>query len=189
MGYITIQEYIKFDWGTTLDSNTSSKIQMYIDSTTEIINAVTGDLTSSDKTEQVSMEDIIQTANDFPTLQLKNINVTAVKTINGNTFTGVEDVDWQIIPPMKSRFVCRYLTTYLSWLLYKTFKIVYTSWFTDIPNDIKQLQYMLIKWEMSKEWNQEVKSYSLWPRSITFKDSKDFDSVMKILSKYTIPNL
>ena len=74
---------------------------MYIDSTTEIINAVTGDLTSSDKTEQVSMEDIIQTANDFPTLQLKNINVTAVKTINGNTFTGVEDVDWQIIPPMK----------------------------------------------------------------------------------------
>ena len=45
----------------------------------------------------------------------------------------------------------------------------------------------MVEWELNKQWGKEVKSYSLWPRSVTFSDDENYNSAQKIINNYYIP--
>lgn len=173
---------MSYAWLTTLDSATSNKVALLIDSTQDTLDSIIGDLSYSQKSEDIRICDIYNN-----TVQLTNLNVESIDEINGQSYTGVLGVDYQIQPPKNSRVLFKTFAQYLSWLQFNYFTIKYTSGYQTIPDDIKYLQYLLVNGELNKEWNKEVKSYSLWPRSVTFADTDSFNMASKTISKYSIP--
>jgi len=183
MGYIDISDYLWFAWLTSLDSATSTRVSLLIDTTQDMLEDLVWDLTYWQKSEDIRVCDISK----MWWVQFSNIEIASIDEINGTSFTGVANVEFQIQPPHNSYVEFRYISTYLSWLLFPYFNVKYTSWFVTIPEEIKYLQYLMVVWELNKEWWKEVKSYSLWPRSVTFSDTTSWDTALQIINKYYIP--
>ena len=162
MGYITVDDFIDFSWATSLDSETSTRVTMLIDSTTEIINSMVWDLSHWVKSEDIRFCDIENNCcNLYDTIQLENINVESIVEINWLSYAWTINTDYQVISPKKSRIVIKDLSTYTSWLTWNYFNIKYVSWYSIIPNDIKLLQYNMVASQLAEENWQEVKSYTL----------------------------
>lgn len=62
-----------------------------------------------------------------------------------------------------------------------TFEITYTSGFDPIPDDIIYAQSLLVVSEMSKQNGQDLKSYKLRERTVTFKDESTFEQFSNLL--------
>lgn len=189
MSYITVDEYMVYAWITTLDAVTSAKITAILDSTKSIIDNIIGDVSESQKTEQIKFCDIICNKWYYDTISFNNIEIQSIDEINWLSYTWVLNTDYQITPPLKSRLVIRDIASYINGMIFEWFDITYTSWFSTIPNDIKYLQYLMTSWEFAKQNWQEVKSYSLWPRSVTFKDQSSLDTWSQTLSYYSLIKL
>jgi hypothetical protein len=65
-----------------------------------------------------------------------------------------------------------------------TFEVAYTSGYDPVPVDIVYAQSLLVVGEMSKADGQELKSYKLRERTVTFKDEWSFLSFKSILGRY-----
>lgn len=183
MSYITISDYLSFAWLTTLDSATSTRVSSLIDVTKEILDDVIGDLTYWLKTEDIRVCDITEEW----VIQFSNLYIESINEVNGLSYTWVLNTDYQIQPPKDSCVCFLNISTYLSSLRFAYFPIDYISWCSTIPEDIKYLQYLMVEWELNKSWWKEVKSYSLWPRSVTFADDEKANSAQKIINNYYIP--
>lgn len=189
MSYISIQEYMDFAGITTLDAITSTKISAILDSTKSIIDNVIGDVSLSQKTQQIKYCDIARMYWFYDTIACQNIEIQSLDEINWKSYTWVLNTDYQITPPLKSRIVIRNIASYINGLIFDWFEIKYTSGFSTIPNDIKYLQYLMASWEIAKQNWQEVKSYTLWPRKVEFKDEVALNKSMAIISNYSLINL
>lgn len=181
MVYIDISDYLQYAWLTTLDSATSTKVSLLIDITKEMLDDIVWDLTYWQKSEDIRVCDITQTW----CIGFSNLNIASIDEINWQSFTGVLNTDYQIQPPHNTFVQFRNIWTYLSWLMFSYFNVKYTSWYSTIPGDIKYLQYLMVEWELNKEWWKEVKSYSLWPRSVTFADETSENTAKKIIGNYS----
>lgn len=184
MGYITIQDYLSFAWLTSLDTATSTRVSILIDVSQETLNRLIWDFTYSQKSEDIKICDIY----DWK-VQFSNFNIISIDEINWLSFTGVLNTDYQIQPPKNSQVQFKNISHYIAWLAYPYFNIKYTSWYTDIPDEIKYLQYLLVSWEINKESWKEVKSYSLWPRSVTFTDDTSASTANQIIANYSLPRI
>ena len=72
---------MKFSGITDIDSTTSNMVAVYIDSTTEIINSLVGDMTYGIKEEQVFLGDVL-VDEFYNTIQLSNLNVKNIIDVN-----------------------------------------------------------------------------------------------------------
>ena len=186
MSYITVEEYMEFAWLTSIDSTTSTKITMILEATTEIINDLIWDVSYSQKTQQVKYCDVVCQKWHYDTIETNYTQIQSLDSINWTSYTWVLNTDYQITPPLKSRIVIKDLPTYINGLVFDWFDIVFTSWYQTAPADIKYLQYLLTSWESSKQNWSEVKSYTLWPRQVTFADTNSFKSAEFIVSNYNL---
>ena len=189
MSYLTISEYMEFAWLTTLDTVTSNKVAILMDSVKSVLDNTIWDLSLNQKEEQINYCDIREDVSWCALIECNNVEIKSLDEINWTSYTWVLNNDYQIVKPKKSRLIVWDLSTYLNGLNFRYFNIKYTSWYSVIPNDVKYLQYLLTAWEMAKQWWQEVKSYTLWPRSFTFKDQSSYDIWKNIISNYYITKL
>jgi len=182
MAYISITDYLSFAWLTTLDSATSTRVSMLIDSTQVILDNLIWDLSYWQKSEDIRICDMYNWK-----IQFSNLGIVSIDEINWLSYTGILNTDYQIQLPHNSCVQFKNISDYLWWLLFSYFNVKYTSWYSTIPDDIKYLQYLMVEWELEKQWGKEVKSYNLWPRSVTFSDDENYNSAQKIISNYYIP--
>lgn len=168
-------------WIETLDTFTTTRLNFFLTKTTAIINSLLWTLESSDKIEQIKLCDIKDCW-----FYLSQRNVTAIKKINWITYTWVKWTDYQIV--LGRKIIIYDIANYLANLNFLYFDIEYTSWYTTIPEDIKYLQCIMVDWEFNSEWWAKLKSYSLWPRSVTFmtKNEEDFDFFKSIMWNYNL---
>lgn len=188
MWYIDIQDYMKFSGITDIDSTTSNMVAVYIDSTTEIINSLVWDMTYGIKEEQVFLGDVLSDE-FYNTIQLRNLNVKNIIDINWLSYTGTLSEDYILCGLRQSKVKIRDLNYYIASCSFPYFNIKYLSGYQTIPDSIKQLQFLMVNGAIAqKDW-QEVKSYTLWPRQVTFKDSTTMDLAMSIVSIYQLPSM
>lgn len=174
---------MQFAWLTTLDSATSTKVSMLIDVQQSMLDELIWDLSYSQKSEDVRICDI----NGNGVIQFSNLNIVSIDEINWQSYTWVLNTDYSIQYPKNSCVQFRNIGSYLSWLMFPYFNVKYTSWYSTIPKEIQYLQYLLVENELNKSWWKEVKSYSLWPRSVTFADETNANTAQTILNNYYIP--
>ena len=184
MGYINNTEYMQFAWVTSLDAQTSTQVSLLIDSTKDILDWLIWDLSYWNKQEDIKICEVDYKFG-YSVIQLSNLEVASITEINWKAYTGVLDTDYRIQDHKNSKLYIKNLVEYTSWLDFPYFTIKYVSGYQTIPNDIKYMQYLMVSWELAKTQWQEIKSYSLWPRSITFKDIKDFDTVKSTIFNYS----
>ena len=178
MAYITLNEAKTF-LGIT-DTSQDSSITQMIPIAKWMTDQIIWNLESSDKTETINLCSLQYYY--WIHLYLKNIEVTAIKSIDWITYTGVLGTDYKIIWENKRKIRFDNLEWYLENVNWFYFDVVYTSWFAVIPENIKLLQYLLIWWMLSKENWKEVESIMLWDVSMTFK--KDDIFTWKITINY-----
>ena len=189
MSYITIAEYMQYAWVTTLDTNTSNQVAILLPATKAVIDWVIGDVSYWQKTEKIKYCDVVRGQGGYgwyDTIECLNIWIKSLDEINGRSYTGILDTAYQITPPMDSRIVIRDLATYVNALIFDYFTIKYTSGFQTIPDDIKYLQYLLVVWEQAKQSGQEVSRYTMWPRTLVFKDQVSMDMAKMTLGNYFV---
>ena len=186
MSYITVNEYMQYAGITSLDTTTSSRVSILLDSTKAEMDNLIWDLTLNQKTEQIRYCDVVCNRWYYDTIVCWNIEIKSLDEINNTSYTWVLNIDYQIIKPLKSRIVIKDLVIYINGLVFDYFDITYTSWYSVIPNDIKYLQYLLVSGELAKQSGKEIKSYTLWPRQFTFSDTNSLDTAKKTISNYSL---
>ena len=187
--YMTPLDYMSFEWLVTLSAETSNKVALLIDALTYDFMWEIWDLRYWPKQEQIAFDEIINADWQFPTIFLRNPRVKSIDAINGKSYVWTVNMDFQITGKFQNRFESRNLVSYIAPLIFNHFTIDYTSWFQTTPNDLKLLISLCISWELAKQDWQEIKSYTLWPRTLVFRDKNDMDRWLRILWCYTLPIL
>jgi len=139
-----------------------SRLVSLIDYTKGILDDNIWDLTSQDWTETITRCDI----QEYYYLLLKHINITALKSINWVTYSWVLNTDYRILDPQWRKLWINDLWNYVPTDTH--FNIIYTAWFTTIPEKIKTAQLMLIESEFNKDGWKTIWSYTLWPRMVKY---------------------
>ena len=178
--YITLSE-AKTYLGIT-DTTQDTKLTLIIDWVQDIIVNFIGDISTSDKTENLSLCDIWRCSQVY----LKNKPVTAIKKINWVSYTWVLNTDYLI---ENNKAIINDLYQYLTNLKFNMFSIEYTAGYTTIPDDVKLAMLTLTAQEFNKKDWTVVKGYKLWPRTVDFDNTLwqaewTLNSIKGILSSY-----
>lgn len=185
MSWIELSDTKTFLWISWTDLD--NRINLIIPWVQAIIEWIIWDISTSDKTDNVKICDIT----DLWEVYLNYWNITALKKINWVDYTWTLDTDYMI---NSNKLTINDIAQYLTNLNFNYVKIVYTAWFSAIPADIKEIMYILVWQELNKKEGSIIKSYTLWPRSVTL-DNTNWDadwlinSINSILWKYKIFNI
>jgi len=76
----------------TLDSFTTERVDFFLGTTKAVLDGLIGDLTEHNVTEKVYWCDIDKGGRFF----IDSYNITAIVSIDGNTYSGVENTDYYI---------------------------------------------------------------------------------------------
>lgn len=185
--YTTLAEVKTFLWISTTSEDT--RITAILGGVEAFVYNIIWDINTGDKTEEINLNIIEE---DLETIPLSNYRVTKIKTVNGTDFTSkVDGTDYKI--RNNDKVTIKWLCDYLSDLEFNVFDIVYTSWLSEIPEDLKNAIANLVWYELAKVSWKNVVSETTWPRQIRFSDSENQDVVvvnaLNIIKAYQVLNL
>lgn len=162
MSYVNLASTKVWLWIPISDTTYDSKLESLILYTKGILDDNIWDLTSQDWTQTITRCDI----QNYYYLLLDHIGITALKSIDWVSYAGVLNTDYRILWPQDRKLWIEDLWKYVP---VKThFDIVYTAWFSTIPDKLKVAQHILIELEYNKDGWKTVGSYTLWPRMVKF---------------------
>ena len=172
-------------------TSTNYKLQVIVDSVNwYIYNYIGYDISSWNKTDVVKICDI---TNEWA-IFLNSKNVKEVVKINGVDYSGIKwytsESTYRIVNWRK--VVIDDLSNYLADMKWLYFEIEYSAWLATIPADLKYAWLLMASIDFWKDWWKDIKSYKLWPRSVTFETEWTAEQVMtikNILNKYKIINI
>lgn len=153
-------------------------IQSYLDSAEAIINKYldVDTVVSSDVTERVKW-------NDCGKYVMRKRPITAVKTINGTTYTGTIGTDF--IVENKRILNFRDIDQYLINLNFDSFEIVYTAGYASCPADIKLAEQLLVSTMYgTKGTTGAYESYQIGEEKVVFKSKEDSELFLKYLKPH-----
>jgi hypothetical protein len=182
--WVQLTDVKSYLWIT--DSSSDDKLNLLIPAVQKTLINVIGDISQSDKTEQISCCDINSLDWSF---YVSNSNVTTIKAIDWTSYVWVLNIDYMI------RFWRKIFINNLATLIDTTkqfnfFDITYTSGYSTIPSDLQLLMYIMIAWEMNRDWGKEVSSYKVWDVSINYVSSESSPLIIQsILWNYKLASI
>jgi len=191
--YITLAE-LKTRMGIT-DTSRDAELTQLLADTTAILTAWWKDYTSKQHTKQVTRCDICggKIYLDYP-------NVTSVDSIAWTAYSWTLGTDYRILPPKNSCVWFKSETFYYS---DRYFDLVYTAGYSTIPEDLKLVEFQMVKLLIGEglnngnsSWTKNVKTIKLWPKTVTHVDGSETTqlekygmSIKSILNSYAVPVL
>lgn len=182
--WVELSDVKSYLWIT--DTNSDDKLNLLIPAVQETLINIIGDISESDKTDQISFCEL----NDIDwSFLVNNSNVTVIKSIDWTSYSGTLNIDYMI--RYWRKLYIRNLVDFIDtsknfWF----FDIIYTSGYSTIPSDIKLLMYIMISAEMSREWGQTPASYTVGDVSVSYNKSEASPLILSsILWKYRIINI
>lgn len=163
---ITLSELKNYLWIT--DNSQDTILQILVDSVNQIIINILWDITLWEKTENIDICDLQRTCSGLSVL-LSNINVQTIDKINWQTYSWNKDIDYFIRNPNNRKVVFKNLDGFGN-NNDCSVDITYTSWYVNIPNDIKLAWYIMAWWLFAQKNWQNVKSYKVWDVTVVFQD-------------------
>lgn len=109
--------------------------------------------------------------------------MTAIKKLNGITYTGVLGTDYIIENLRKVTF--KQIAEYLTGFWWDSIEFIYTAGFSTIPSDIKMAELMIASsMHATRGANNSYSAYQIGDERVTFKSKTDADDVMRLLKPY-----
>lgn len=191
--YATLSQFKNYLWIASTDTTNDEILTLILASSWQQINKICGvdSFLEADYTETIDARKIY--INSFwYNIFLKNKPVTAIKEIDGETYSGVQGTDYMIAEQRRAIF-----KSFDSNLDFGFFTIKYTAWYesTAIPNDLTMIEIMIacgnLPDALKEQYHVGISSYKLWDEQITFgaksssQSSDDlYFSFTKLLDKY-----
>lgn len=176
------------------DTSQDDILNLLIASVDALVKKIIGDIEQGDKTEEVNICEINNNCCGTQACVLfKNIQVTEIKEINGQTYNGVLWTDYFIREPNDRKVCFNDLSDYTQDddddPCYVTF--LYESWYASTPSDLKLAVLKMIAGLYAEESGKPVTSYKVWDVAVTFANpawqnnaDASYSTVNSILSQY-----
>lgn len=191
MAYVSLSEVKVYLWINCSDDD--DLLNQLIDISQAKLDKQLGDLTSQNRTEQVTFCDFITTSDWAVEFYANNINVTALVEINNTSYSWIKWTDYRILDWYQWRKLwIDDFEQYISSVMDKYLDIKYTSWYTSIPWDLKELQMKMIQEIYTSDDWKDIKSFKSGPESVSYADTKMSIILNKFedtLEKYNITNV
>lgn len=202
MSYATkadVKTYLSFaDTFTDEDD----RIDFFLETTTEEINQIIGDLLYWLKSELIELKSVIWWRDIF----LRGIDVDSIQEINWNAYTWSLWEDYFVLRPQNRKVRIMDLRNYLDNNVYNNwlFEIKYNSWYNpttydvhwdidsewNIPKDLIFAQCLMVAYSINKDEWKDIVKYVMWPRTVQYSSASEMlDKAKSILSKYSQINL
>lgn len=184
--YVSVAELKSFLGIPVLDTSKDALLQIYLDSAEDTINRYLGvdTMASSDVTERIKECDLLRRY-DGVRFFVRKRPVTAIKKIEGVTYSGTEGVDF-IIENLRG-IVIKNLTNYLIGIKFQTFEIIYTAGYTTIPGSIKMAEMILAaSLSTNSGGNSAYQSYAIGEEKVVFRSQEEYLSVLNSLDQFKV---
>lgn len=180
--WIDIDDVKTYLWITWNEQD--AKINLLIPAIQSNLIGIIWDIEESEKTELISICDLDRD-NSFV---VDNWPVTSVDKINWVAYIWILNTDYQI--RLWRKIYINDIWNYLNSSVFNNFEITYTSWYENIPDDIKLLMYIMISAELNREAGKTVSSYKVWDTSVSFTDTEASPLIIQsIIWKYKLINI
>lgn len=167
------------------DNSKDALLNIYLDSAERVINGFfsVDTMLSTDYTERLKIDSTSPSDQRGYEFFLRKRPVTAIKSINGITYTGVAETDYIIENQRKVTF--KEISTYLVGFWWDSIKIVYTAGFATVPADIKLAEMMIVgQMYATGGSNNAYSSYAIGDEKVVFKSKEESQAVLNLLKPY-----
>lgn len=167
------------------DSSKDTLLGIYIDSAERVINGFfsVDTLLSSDYTERLKINATSPSDQRGYEFFFRKRPVTAIKSLNGITYTGVEGTD-HIIENLR-HVTFKNISQYLVGFWWDSIVFVYTAGFSTVPADIKLAEMMIVgQMYATGGSNNAYSSYAIGDEKVVFKSKEEAQAVLSLLKPY-----
>lgn len=177
-----VKQYLNITW-----AESDTELWLILDWVESFVEWIIWDINLNEKTETIQLCLL-----DWDTFPLSNINIKSIASINWVDFSSkINWIDYLI--RNNDTITVNNLSNYINNLNFDVFEVVYQSWYSEIPQDLKNAISELVWYYYDLDNWKVVSSEALWPRKVTFWNienlSQKTNEALKVIKKYQVLNL